>query len=81
MVGGADDGDSDLVVTTHPFGAQALGQARAVGRLESLGLRVIALEPQTFADTRRMVRVVAQALGRADEGEALWRRIEARIDE
>ncbi len=80
-LGGLEDTSIERIVALRPDLVLAPLSSRAIGRLESLGLRVVALEPQTYADTRRMVRVIAQALGRADEGEALWRRIEARIDE
>ena len=53
--------------------------SRAVNRLEGLGLKVLALEPRTLADTRRVMAVLASALGQPGQGDALWLQTEQRI--
>jgi iron complex transport system substrate-binding protein len=54
--------------------------ARALARLASLGIPVLALEPRSLADTRRVLEVLAQALGQPGEGERLWARIDQGLD-
>ena len=54
--------------------------SRAVDRLEALGVPVLALEPQSLADTRRMVQRVALALGGVGEGEGAGDALLAQID-
>jgi len=53
-----------------------------IGRLESLGLRVLALEPKNLADTERISKQVAGALGDGEgpAAAALWQALQARID-
>jgi len=55
--------------------------ARALGRLQALGIPVLALEPRNLADTRRVLEVLAQALGRPGDGERLWARIDQQLGE
>jgi iron complex transport system substrate-binding protein len=78
-LGGLEDTQIERIVALRPDVVLAASSSRAIERLESLGLRVIALEPKGFEDTRRVLRAVAQALGRPQDGDALWARIDARI--
>ncbi|MEF7615539.1 helical backbone metal receptor [Aquincola sp. MAHUQ-54] len=80
QVGGLEDAQIERIVTLWPDVVLAGSSSRAIDRLESLGLRVVVLEPRTHADTRRTLEAVAQLLGRPGAGEALWRQIDARID-
>jgi iron complex transport system substrate-binding protein len=50
-----------------------------VDRLQALGLPVLALEPRNWADTRRVIATVAQALGEPAAGDALVAAVQARI--
>ena len=54
---------------------------RASERLEALGLTVVALEPKTHADVRRVLGVVSDLLGvpRAQGSDRLWRVIDAGV--
>jgi iron complex transport system substrate-binding protein len=79
-LGGLEDTAIERIVALKPDLVLAAGSSRAIDRLESLGLPVLALEPRGFADTRRVLDAIARALGRPGEGQALWRAIEARID-
>lgn len=78
-VGGLEDTSIERVVALRPDLVLAPRSSRAIDRLESLGVRVLALEPQGLADTRRVLRTVAVVLGRAGDGETLWAAIDARI--
>lgn len=78
-LGGLEDTQIERIVALKPDLVLAAVSSRAVDRLESLGVPVLALEPQTLADTRRMVMRVAQALGEPGRGAALLAHIDARI--
>jgi iron complex transport system substrate-binding protein len=78
-LGGLEDTPLEAVLRLKPDVVLAPVSSRAIDRLESLGVRVIALEPQSLADTERVIRLVAQVLGRPAEGPALWRRMQTRI--
>lgn len=79
-LGGLDDTQIERIVTLKPDLVLAAVSARAIDRLESLGIKVLALEPQSLQDTRRVIQRVAEALGTPAAGPLLWQRIEARID-
>lgn len=79
-LGGLEDTLVERVVALRPDLVLAAASSRALARLESLGLTVLALEPRSFGDTRRVLESIARALGTDGAGEALWRSIEARID-
>lgn len=78
-LGGLDDARVEAIVALKPDLVLAATSTRAVERLESLGLRVLALEPRTLADTERVLQRVAQALGDAAAGPRLWHELDARI--
>jgi iron complex transport system substrate-binding protein len=79
-LGGLDDAQIERIVALKPDLVLAATSTRAVERLESLGLRVLALEPRSLADTQAVVDRVALALGDAAAGPALWRQLVQRID-
>jgi len=76
-LGGMDDVEVERVVRLRPDLVLAATSTRAIGRLEALGLKVVALEPQTHADLRRSLGVVAALLGRPAAGSQVWAGIEA----
>jgi len=78
-VGGLEDTRIERIVALRPDLVLAPSSSRAVARLESLGLTVLALEPKGFADSRRVMKAVAAALGEPRAGAALWTATEARI--
>ena len=78
-LGGLDDAQIERIVALKPDLVLAAGSTRAIPRLEGLGLRVLALEPRSLADTRRVIHQLALALGDPVAGDALWQRIEARM--
>jgi iron complex transport system substrate-binding protein len=78
-VGGLEDAQVERIVALKPDLVLAAQSARVIDRLESLGLKVLALQAKSLADTRRVLEAVATALGNTGAGEELWQRIDARI--
>lgn len=79
-LGGGLDPSVEAVVALRPDVVLLAQSARVIERLESLGLKVIALEPRTHADVLRVTRQVALLLGLAPEkAQAVWRRIDADV--
>lgn len=79
-LGGLEDAQVERIVALKPDLVLVAESARVVDRLESLGLTVVALQPTTFVGTRRMLETVATALGQPGAGEALWQRLQVRVD-
>ncbi|MEY4713504.1 MAG: hypothetical protein RIS88_2954 [Pseudomonadota bacterium] len=75
-VGGLDDAQVESIVALRPDLVLAATSTRAIGRLESLGLKVLALEPRTLDDFRRVVGHLDRALG-TQRGAALLQEVEA----
>ena len=75
-VGGLEDAQVEAIVALQPDLVLLATSTRAAGRLERLGLKVVALEPRTLADTERVIGQV-DALLATGRGPALWRQIEA----
>ena len=81
-VGGGLDPDIEAVLALRPEVVLLATSSRAAGRLEALGIKVIALEPRSHADVRRVLVQVAQLLGLpAGEGERIWRQIDNAVTE
>ena len=78
-LGGLEDTQIERIVALKPDLVLAAGSSRAIDRLEALGLKVLALEPKSLQDTERVIGKVAQALGDAAAGPALWQSIQQRI--
>ena len=78
-LGGLEDTQIERIVALKPELVLAPGSSRVVDRLESLGLRVMVLEPKSLQDTERVIRQVALALGDAAAGPALWQRMQQRV--
>lgn len=75
-VGGLEDAQVEAIVALQPDLVLLATSTRAAGRLERLGLQVVALEPRTLADTQRVIGQL-DALLATGRGPALWRQIEA----
>jgi iron complex transport system substrate-binding protein len=78
-LGGLEDSQIERIVSLKPDLVLAAVSARAIERLEALGLPVLALEPRNGAETWRVIERVALALGDPAAGAALISRIETRI--
>jgi iron complex transport system substrate-binding protein len=79
-VGGLEDARIETIVALKPDLVLAATSSRALERLQGLGLPVLALEPRTFADVRRVLRLLSPVLA-ARDGEQVWRDIERGVDE
>lgn len=78
-LGGMEDTQVERIVALKPDLVLVAPSVRAVERLQSLGLPVLALEPQDWAGTQRAILTLAAALGDAPRGPALVAAIEARV--
>jgi iron complex transport system substrate-binding protein len=79
-VGGLEDAQLERIVALKPDLVIAGPFARAVDRLEALGVAVLVLEAKDLSDVHRVLEATALALGSPGAGEALWRRLNERID-
>lgn len=79
-LGGLDNAQVEAIVALRPQLVIASPSARVVGRLQALGIEVLALPTDSYADVRHALDAVAAALGTPAAGAAAWTRIEKRID-
>ncbi|MGZ5194531.1 MAG: ABC transporter substrate-binding protein [Ramlibacter sp.] len=79
QLGGGLDPNIEAVVALRPDVVLMATSSRAVQRLESLGLKVVALEPHDVADVRRVIARVGQVLDVPD-AQRLWREIDAGVN-
>jgi iron complex transport system substrate-binding protein len=74
-LGGLDDTALEALVRLQPDLVLAARSTRLIGRLESLGIKVLALEPQNQADMQRVMHTVAHAIhvpNPDQTAQALW---------
>ena len=76
QVGGGLDPNIEAIVALKPDLVLMATSARAGERLQSLGIKVLALEPKTHADVKRVLETVGQVLGVADAAR-VWRVMDA----
>jgi iron complex transport system substrate-binding protein len=74
-VGGLEDARIETILALRPDVVLVPVSSRALGRLEALGLKVVALEPKSFADVQRVLLQIGQVLGVPD-APAAWERID-----
>lgn len=79
QVGGLDDAQIESILAARPDLVLAAASTRAIARLESLGLKVMALEPRTLEDFRRVVGLLDQVLGTA-RGPRLLQQVDQELD-
>ena len=79
-LGGIDDTPIEALVALKPDVVLASTSARAIDRLEELGLRVLRLRSETHADVRRTLSLVARLLGTPEEGARAWAAIQRDIE-
>lgn len=77
-VGGGLDPSLEAIVALRPDVVLMATSSRAGARLESLGVKVVALEPKTAADVRRVLGKVGQLLDVPD-AQRVWRAIDAGV--
>jgi cobalamin transport system substrate-binding protein len=78
-LGGIDDTEVERVAALHPDLVLTAESTRAADRLRSVGLNVLAIEPQSWSETKQAIAAVARALGEPAAGAALVGRIDARV--
>lgn len=76
QLGGLDDAPIEAIVALKPDLVLLAASARVTSRLESLGIKVLALEPKNFADVQRVLHQVGMLLDVPD-AERVWRNIDA----
>ncbi len=77
-VGGGLDPSIEAIVALQPDVVLLATSSRAADRLQALGLKVLALEPKTHVDLRRVLQQVARLLDLADT-DRLWLEIDAAV--
>ena len=79
VVGGGLDPNIEAIVALKPDVVLLATSSRASERLESLGIKVIALEPKSHADVRRVLKRLGMLLDIPQEqgADRLWRTIDA----
>ncbi len=75
-VGGGLDPNIEAIVALKPDLVLMATSSRAGDRLRSLGIKVLALEPKTHADVKRVLEKIGQLLGVSDAAR-VWRVIDA----
>jgi len=84
-VGGGLDPNIEAIVALRPDVVLLATSSRAASHLESLGIKVVALEPKSHDDVRRVLQTLGVLLGlpRTPGGETadlrLWREIDAGV--
>ena len=77
-VGGGLDPNVESIVALKPDLVLLATSSPAAGRLQALGIKVVALEPKSYADTQRVLTQVGLLLEVAD-AQRLWRVIDAGV--
>jgi iron complex transport system substrate-binding protein len=75
-LGGIEDAQIERVAALRPDVVLVSSSARVTDRLESLGLKVLALESRNHADVQRTLKLLAQMLGVPAEADKVWSAIE-----
>lgn len=78
QVGGGIDPNVEAIVALKPDLVLLATSAQGAGRLESLGLKVAALEPKTHADVQRVLTQLGQLLSVPD-AQRVWRTIDDEV--
>ena len=81
VLGGGLDPNIEGIVALRPDVVLLASSSRAAQRLESLGIKVLALEPKSHADVRRVLSVLGVLLEVPEQAGAarLWRVIDASV--
>ena len=79
-VGGLEDTQVERIVAARPDVVLVAVSTRVIDRLESLGLKVVALEPRTLNEVHQALKRVAHLLDREALVEPVWKSIQQQID-
>jgi iron complex transport system substrate-binding protein len=77
-LGGLEDAPIEAIVALKPDVVLLAASSRVISRLESLGIKVLALEPKNFADVQRVLGQLGVLLKVADT-EQVWRTVDAAL--
>lgn len=77
-VGGGLDPSVEAIIALKPDVVLLATSSPAAARLQSLGLKVLALEPKNYADVRRVLEIVGRLLDVPD-AQRVWRLIDAGV--
>ncbi len=83
QLGGIDDTQLEALIKLKPDLVLLARSARVTQRLESMGIKVVALEPQNQEDMRRVIHLIAGALHLPqpqDRAQALWQSIQQKLE-
>jgi iron complex transport system substrate-binding protein len=78
-LGGMDDAQIESIARLRPDVVLASSSTRSLDKLEALGFVVVRLKSDSHADLRRTLSLVATLLGRPEEGERVWARLDAQL--
>ena len=78
QVGGGLDPNIEAIVALKPDVVLMATSSRAADRLQSLGIKVVSLEPKSHADVKRVLEKVGQVLAVAD-AQRVWRVVDAGV--
>ena len=78
QVGGGLDPNIEAIVALKPDVVLMATSSRAGERLQSLGIKVVALEPKSHADVKRVLEKIGQVLDVPD-AQRVWRAIDAGV--
>jgi iron complex transport system substrate-binding protein len=83
QLGGIDDTQLEALVKLKPDLVLLARSSRVTQRLESMGIKVVALEPQNQEDMRRVIQLIAGALHLPqpqERAQSLWQSIQQKLD-
>lgn len=78
QVGGGLDPNIEAIVALKPDVVLMATSSRAGERLQSLGIKVVALEPKSHADVKRVLEKIGQVL-QVPDAQRVWRVIDAGV--
>lgn len=79
-LGGLDDAPLEAIVALKPDLVLLAESARITPRLESLGIKVLALEPRKLADVQRVLVVLGRVF-QTDAADKVWQSIDAGLSQ
>jgi iron complex transport system substrate-binding protein len=78
QVGGGLDPNIEAIVALKPDVVLMATSSRAGDRLQSLGIKVVSLEPKSHADVKRVLEKIGQVL-QVPDAQRVWRVIDAGV--
>jgi iron complex transport system substrate-binding protein len=78
-LGGIDDAQIERIALLRPDLVLAAPSARAIERLEALGVVVVVLESKRHGDVQRALTLLAAAVGQPQQAVRVWNQIQAEM--